>query len=91
MSSLESRVSRRRFLGGSISAALGGLAATSIPGAAKAESWIPTPPLDALKAPQNPDEAFWWEVRSQFNIQDGLTFMNNGPEHERWPNPLLYR
>ena len=79
MSNLESRVSRRRFLGSSISAAVGGLAATSIPHAAHAEPWISTPPLDALKPPRRiPDEAFWWEIRSQFNIQDGLTFMNNG-------------
>jgi selenocysteine lyase/cysteine desulfurase len=26
------------------------------------------------------DEAFWWKVRSQFNILDGMTFMNNGTE-----------
>ena len=24
------------------------------------------------------DEAYWWRVRSQFNIIDGLVFMNNG-------------
>lgn len=78
MSDLNLRASRRRFLGSSITAAVGGLAVTSIPGAAFAEPRIPAPPRDILKAPQNPDEAFWWEVRSQFNIQDGLTFMNNG-------------
>ena len=26
------------------------------------------------------DEAYWWKVRSQFNILDGMTFMNNGTE-----------
>jgi len=78
MSDLNSRVSRRRFLGSSISAAVGGLAATSIPQAAKAEQQRSAPPLNAVKAPQNPDEAYWWQVRSQFNIQDGLTFMNTG-------------
>jgi selenocysteine lyase/cysteine desulfurase len=26
------------------------------------------------------DEAYWWKVRSQFNIIDGMTFMNNGTE-----------
>jgi hypothetical protein len=24
------------------------------------------------------DETYWWRVRSQFNLVDGLTFMNNG-------------
>jgi selenocysteine lyase/cysteine desulfurase len=78
MSDLNSRVSRRRFLGSSISAAVGGLAVTSIPRAVHAEPRRPTAPLDALKPQENLDEAFWWQVRSQFNIQDGLTFMNNG-------------
>ena len=78
MSDINSRVSRRRFIGGSISAAVGGLAAASIPQTALAEPRISTTPLDALKVPENPDEAFWWLIRSQFNIQDGLTFMNNG-------------
>ena len=78
MSAMKSRVSRRRFIGSSITAAVGGLAATSIPHPARAEEWISSDPLDGLLQQQNPDEAFWWEVRSQFNIQDGLTFMNNG-------------
>jgi selenocysteine lyase/cysteine desulfurase len=78
MSAMKSRVSRRRFIGSSISAAVGGLAATSIPHAAKAERRISSDPLDGLLPQQDPDEAFWWEIRSQFNIQDGLTFMNTG-------------
>lgn len=78
MSDLNSRLTRRRFLGGSISAAVGGLAATAIPQSAFAEPRETTLPLGALKTPTNPDEAFWREVRKQFNIQDGLTFMNNG-------------
>ena len=78
MSAMKSRVSRRRFIGSSISAAVGGLAATSIPHAAKAERRISSDPLEGLLPQQDPDEAFWWEIRSQFNIQDGLTFMNTG-------------
>ncbi len=78
MSDLNSRVSRRRFLGSSISAAVGGLAVTSIPRAVHGETPGSTPSPSPLKPPAVPDEAFWWEVRSQFNIQDGLTFMNNG-------------
>ena len=78
MSDLNSRVSRRRFLGGSISAAVGGLAAASMPRVAEAELRRLAGPLDFLQAPLDPDEEFWWQIRSQFNIQDGLTFMNNG-------------
>ena len=36
-----------------------------------AANLTPTGPLD---------EAYWWKVRSQFNILDGMTFMNNGTE-----------
>ena len=78
MSDIRSPVSRRRFIGGSLSAAVGGLAAASIPQTALAEPRISAPSADGLKVPKEPDEAFWWEVRRQFNIQDGLTFMNNG-------------
>jgi selenocysteine lyase/cysteine desulfurase len=78
MSDLNSRVSRRRFLGGSISAAVGGLAATSLPRALNAQETVRAPSLEDLKPPQTLDEGYWWRIRSQFNIQDGLTFMNNG-------------
>jgi selenocysteine lyase/cysteine desulfurase len=41
-----------------------------------------TPTLSAanLKLTGTPDDAYWWKVRSQFNIIDGMTFMNNGTE-----------
>lgn len=78
MSDLSSRVSRRRFLGGSISAAVGGLAAASIPRWAHGETPVPTARLDALRPPPVPDEAYWWNIRKQFNIDDSMTFMNNG-------------
>ena len=88
-------LSRRQFLGGSAAAAVGALAAG-------APRWVeaqqeprsrPPVPLDELKAPAAPDEAYWWKVRSQFNVADGMAFMNNGTlgptsnavldEHER--------
>jgi hypothetical protein len=78
MSSVKSEVSRRRFLGGSISAAVGGLAAVSLPRNVLAQEPVPASSLDALKPPQTLDEAYWWKVRSQFNVRDGLTFMNTG-------------
>lgn len=78
MSDQSSKVSRRSFLGGSISAAVGGLAAASIPQAVRAETSSPNVPLSDLKPQGAPDEAFWWRIRKQFNVEDGLTFMNNG-------------
>jgi selenocysteine lyase/cysteine desulfurase len=78
MSHQSSKVSRRNFLGGSISAAVGGLAAASIPQAVRAETTSPNLPLSDLKPQGAPDEAFWWRIRKQFNVEDGLTFMNNG-------------
>ena len=78
MSDLNSRVSRRRFLGGSISAAVGGLAAVSVPRAIRAETPKQTSPLEMLKAFQTPDEAYWWRIRKQFNIDDSMTFLQNG-------------
>ena len=40
----------------------------------------PTLPSADLKPAGPLDEAYWWKVRSQFNILDGMTFMNNGTE-----------
>ena len=78
MSDLNSCFSRRRFLGGSISAAVGGLTAAALPRALNAHEAVSATSFDDLTPPQNLDEAYWWRIRSQFNIQDGLTFMNNG-------------
>jgi selenocysteine lyase/cysteine desulfurase len=78
MSSVKSEVSRRRFLGGSISAAFGGLAAASLPRTVNAQDPVAASPLGAFKPPETFDEDYWWKVRSQFNIRDGLTFMNTG-------------
>ena len=72
-------VSRRRFLGGS-AAALGGLG-TGLFGAPLAAQPKAPPlslPLGELKPTGALDEAYWWKVRGQFNVVDGLTFMNNG-------------
>lgn len=68
-------ISRRRFLGGSAAAAAAlaarpGLAANPEPSVAGALADLA--PAGAL------DEAYWWKVRGQFNVLDGMTFMNNG-------------
>ena len=72
-------VSRRRFLGGS-AAALGGLGSGlfGAPLAAQPKAPALALPLGQLKPTGALDEAYWWKVRSQFNVVDGLTFMNNG-------------
>src|SRR5687768_33684 len=74
-----SNVSRRRFLGGS-AAALGGLTTGLFgePLAAQPKAPPLALPLDKLKPSGPLDEAYWWKVRGQFNVVDGLTFMNNG-------------
>jgi selenocysteine lyase/cysteine desulfurase len=40
----------------------------------------PTLTTNDLKPSGPLDEAYWWKIRSQFNILDGMTFMNNGTE-----------
>jgi selenocysteine lyase/cysteine desulfurase len=72
-------VSRRRFLGGS-AAALGGWSTGLLGTTLQAQPKAPplARPLAALKPSGPLDEAYWWRVRGQFNIVDGLTFMNNG-------------
>ena len=72
-------VSRRKFLGGS-AVALGGLGSGlfGTPLAAQPKAPPLSLPLGALKPTGALDEAYWWKVRSQFNVVDGLTFMNNG-------------
>lgn len=73
------QVSRRRFLGGS-AAALGGLTTGLLGDTLAAQPKAPPRalPLGDLRATGTPDEAYWWRVRGQFNVLDGLTFMNNG-------------
>jgi selenocysteine lyase/cysteine desulfurase len=73
------QVSRRRFLGGS-AAALGGLATGLVGEPLSAQPKAPprSMPLADLRPAGALDEAYWWRVRGQFNVVDGLTFMNNG-------------
>lgn len=77
-------VSRRGFLGGTLAA----VAAGSLPiglaprriSAFGEQVLAPTLAVGDL-VPKGPlDEAYWWKVRSQFNIIDSMTFMNNGTE-----------
>jgi len=81
MRNARSGMSRRGFIGGSMTA-VGALSAGMLEVPAKAFggqiNLNPSLPLDALKPMGTPDEAYWWKVRSQFNLMDGLTFMNNG-------------
>ena len=74
-------VSRRGFIGGTMTAAVGGFAAGLGEANARAfggQSLTPALSLDAIKPTGQLDEAYWWKVRSQFNVVDGLTYMNNG-------------
>ncbi len=73
------QVSRRRFLGGS-AAAFGGLTTGLVGESLLAQPKAPSRalPLAELRPAGALDEAYWWKVRGQFNIVDGLTFMNNG-------------
>lgn len=73
------QVSRRRFLGGS-AAALGGLTTGLLGDTLAAQPKAPplARPLATLVPSGAVDEAYWWKVRGQFNVVDGLTFMNNG-------------
>lgn len=74
------QVSRRRFLGGSAAAVGGGLAATLLGRPLSAQPKAPPRALSLadLRPTGALDEAYWWKVRGQFNVLDGLTFMNNG-------------
>ena len=72
-------LSRRGFLRGVSSGVVaGGVALHSRP--AMAQVIAPTLGAGDLKPSGPLDEAYWWKVRSQFNILDGMTFMNNGTE-----------
>src|SRR5688500_3263436 len=77
-------VSRRRFLQGVSSGvvATGAALATGRPALAGSREQVIAPTLGVadLKPTGPLDEAYWWKVRSQFNILDGMTFMNNGTE-----------
>lgn len=76
---MSSGLSRRRFLGTS-AAALAGLSTRVGVGQAAGQSSMPyvSLPLAELAPNGTPNEAYWLKVRSQFNLIDGLTFMNNG-------------
>lgn len=73
-------ISRRRFLGGSVSATIGGLAAGGFdPAVLRAQAPAARAgTLDRLRHAGATDEAYWRLVRREFNIADGLTYMNNG-------------
>ena len=73
-----SRPSRRQFIGSTAALAVGGLHLGNFAPRVLGQRAVPTLPLDELRLSGSPDEAYWWKVRSQYNLIDGLTFMNNG-------------
>jgi isopenicillin-N epimerase len=76
-------LSRRRFLRGVSSGVVAtGAALAARPAFAGGGRQVIAPTLGVadLKPGGALDEAYWWKVRSQFNILDGMTFMNNGTE-----------
>jgi selenocysteine lyase/cysteine desulfurase len=75
-------VSRRSFLGGTLAAAAAAGLPVRLAGRGASGEQAITTALSAsdLKPTGTPDEAYWWKVRSQFNIIDSMTFMNNGTE-----------
>src|SRR5687768_13351169 len=76
-------LSRRRFLRGVSSGVVAGgaaLAARPAFGLGRGQVIAPTLGVADLKPTGPLDESYWWKVRSQFNILDGMTFMNNGTE-----------
>jgi selenocysteine lyase/cysteine desulfurase len=98
-----SKSSRRQFLGRSAVTALGVAAVGLLGSRAQAQQSHPAqidplPGLDQLKLTGIPDENYWRKVRSQFNLNGGLTFLNNGtlgpvPRvvtelHEHWDRTL---
>lgn len=83
MANRDGGVSRRGFIGSAVAGAIGtasaGLAPRRVFGYGGQDP-KPALSLDSLKSTGPIDEAYWWKVRSQFNIVDGMTFMNNGTE-----------
>jgi selenocysteine lyase/cysteine desulfurase len=80
MRNTQSAISRRGFIGGAVTA-MGAASAGLFEGPARAfagQNLAPALPLDTLKPAGALDDAYWWKVRSQFNMVDGLTYMNNG-------------
>ncbi len=78
MSDSTAGFSRREFLGGSVAAAAGAMSVGLFEEKLLAQQFSAALPLSELKAMGAPDEAYWWKVRTQFNMVDGLAFMNNG-------------
>lgn len=62
--------------------ATGAALSTNAPVSARGRRQVIAPTLTTADLrPSGPlDEAYWRKVRSQFNLLDGMTFMNNGTE-----------
>ena len=73
-------LSRRRFIQGVSSGVVATGAVLTARPAFGRQVIAPTLTTADLKPTGPLDESYWWKVRSQFNILDGMTFMNNGTE-----------
>ena len=71
-------LTRRHFLGASAVAFGAAALASRGFGATANQRAVPPLPLGELGPPAAPGEDYWWKVRSQFNVVDGMAFMNNG-------------
>src|SRR5215204_761005 len=83
MANRERGWSRRGFIGTTAGAAVGaasGWAPRAVAQGTQDALAKPALALSELKTSGPLDDAYWWKVRSQFNIVDGMTFMNNGTE-----------
>ena len=77
--SIGTGTSRRRFLGGSMAAAVASLSASPLTAAkVAAQAASMASGVEALKPTGPVDEAYWQKIRKEFNIVDDITYMNNG-------------
>ena len=76
------RVSRRHFLCGSMTALAAGLSAAPLhlkaPFSASPPETEPQTGRERLDSSGGLDDAYWEKVRQEFNIVDGISYMNNG-------------
>ena len=76
------RVSRRHFLCGSMTALAAGLSTAPLhskaPFSASPPETEPQTGRERLDSSGGLDDAYWEKVRQEFNIVDGISYMNNG-------------
>jgi L-cysteine/cystine lyase len=75
---MNARISRRRFVGESMTAALAGFSWTGVVSRLRADSSAPGLIQERLRPTPDVDEAYWRRVRREFNIVDDMVYMQNG-------------